>query len=220
MEVPLSGPRLDCVPDGALAQLGERRLCKPEVAGSIPARSTTTSGADFAENSRKSAHFANRRFPPVMNRYGRFETLAAGSRQGLAPLAGSRQGQERLAISAGATASVDACRETRSSAVSVAATGRRASFEDATRCSMKDARCFAVRVRPRGGERVLRSQRNSARPDERPLFERNTHGRNSPQRDRPGGGLTRAQHSLAAVRPKLAPTNGVRGREGPDVRGR
>ena len=25
---------------GALAQLGERRLCKPEVAGSIPARST------------------------------------------------------------------------------------------------------------------------------------------------------------------------------------
>src|SRR5918994_1878222 len=27
--------------DGALAQLGERRLCKPEVAGSIPARSTT-----------------------------------------------------------------------------------------------------------------------------------------------------------------------------------
>ena len=24
---------------GALAQLGERRLCKPEVAGSIPARS-------------------------------------------------------------------------------------------------------------------------------------------------------------------------------------
>jgi hypothetical protein len=26
--------------DGALAQLGERRLCKPEVAGSIPARST------------------------------------------------------------------------------------------------------------------------------------------------------------------------------------
>src|SRR5918994_7507337 len=40
MEVPLSGPRLDCVPDGALAQLGERRLCKPEVTGSIPVRST------------------------------------------------------------------------------------------------------------------------------------------------------------------------------------
>ena len=39
MEVPLSRPRLNCVPDGALAQLGERRLCKPEVAGSIPARS-------------------------------------------------------------------------------------------------------------------------------------------------------------------------------------
>ncbi|MDX6488920.1 MAG: hypothetical protein QOK13_1535, partial [Gaiellaceae bacterium] len=29
-------------PHGALAQLGERRLCKPEVAGSIPARSTAT----------------------------------------------------------------------------------------------------------------------------------------------------------------------------------
>jgi hypothetical protein len=28
------------VPRGALAQLGERRLCKAEVAGSIPARST------------------------------------------------------------------------------------------------------------------------------------------------------------------------------------
>ena len=27
------------VPRGALAQLGERRLCKAEVAGSIPARS-------------------------------------------------------------------------------------------------------------------------------------------------------------------------------------
>src|ERR671910_3733417 len=26
--------------DGALAQLGERRLCKPEVTGSIPVRST------------------------------------------------------------------------------------------------------------------------------------------------------------------------------------
>src|SRR6266540_5202004 len=30
---------------GALAQLGERRLCKPEVAGSIPARSTFRSPA-------------------------------------------------------------------------------------------------------------------------------------------------------------------------------
>src|SRR5829696_9363537 len=30
---------LDCESNGALAQLGERRLCKPEVAGSIPARS-------------------------------------------------------------------------------------------------------------------------------------------------------------------------------------
>jgi hypothetical protein len=27
-------------PRGALAQLGERRLCKPEVTGSIPVRST------------------------------------------------------------------------------------------------------------------------------------------------------------------------------------
>jgi hypothetical protein len=30
---------------GALAQLGERRLCKPEVAGSIPARSTELGSA-------------------------------------------------------------------------------------------------------------------------------------------------------------------------------
>jgi hypothetical protein len=29
---------------GALAQLGERRLCKPEVTGSIPVRSTRTEG--------------------------------------------------------------------------------------------------------------------------------------------------------------------------------
>jgi hypothetical protein len=29
---------------GALAQLGERRLCKPEVTGSIPVRSTRESG--------------------------------------------------------------------------------------------------------------------------------------------------------------------------------
>ena len=36
-----SGHRLYTVNQpGALAQLGERRLCKPEVAGSIPARST------------------------------------------------------------------------------------------------------------------------------------------------------------------------------------
>ena len=32
-------------PFGALAQLGERRLCKPEVTGSIPVRSTELGGA-------------------------------------------------------------------------------------------------------------------------------------------------------------------------------
>jgi hypothetical protein len=32
---------------GALAQLGERRLCKPEVTGSIPVRSTSISRAFF-----------------------------------------------------------------------------------------------------------------------------------------------------------------------------
>ena len=45
---PLSGPRSAAVDrkvviranDGAIAQLGERWLCKPEVAGSIPAGST------------------------------------------------------------------------------------------------------------------------------------------------------------------------------------
>ncbi len=31
--------RLHCAQLGALAQLGERRLCKPEVTGSIPVRS-------------------------------------------------------------------------------------------------------------------------------------------------------------------------------------
>ncbi len=41
-----SGHRLYTVNrPGALAQLGERRLCKPEVAGSIPARSTFESPA-------------------------------------------------------------------------------------------------------------------------------------------------------------------------------
>jgi hypothetical protein len=34
--------------DGALAQLGERRLCKPEVTGSIPVRSTTESPGNGA----------------------------------------------------------------------------------------------------------------------------------------------------------------------------
>src|SRR4051794_20269478 len=45
---------------GALAQLGERRLCKPEVAGSIPARSTPPTKADFAGLHRKSALFSVR----------------------------------------------------------------------------------------------------------------------------------------------------------------
>ncbi len=36
---PQPDPGYTCTADGALAQLGERRLCKPEVAGSIPARS-------------------------------------------------------------------------------------------------------------------------------------------------------------------------------------
>jgi hypothetical protein len=35
-----ASPALDSVPDGAIAQLGERLLCKQEVAGSIPAGST------------------------------------------------------------------------------------------------------------------------------------------------------------------------------------
>ena len=36
-----AGGELHCERFGALAQLGERRLCKAEVAGSIPARSTS-----------------------------------------------------------------------------------------------------------------------------------------------------------------------------------
>src|SRR5262249_29148112 len=39
-----SGPTI--YPHGALAQLGERRLCKAEVAGSIPAGSTSSANAE------------------------------------------------------------------------------------------------------------------------------------------------------------------------------
>ena len=39
-------PALQWGVNGALAQLGERRLCKPEVAGSIPARSMITRKSD------------------------------------------------------------------------------------------------------------------------------------------------------------------------------
>ncbi len=38
---PLAVLRLYTLERGALAQLGERRLCKPEVTGSIPVRSIT-----------------------------------------------------------------------------------------------------------------------------------------------------------------------------------
>src|SRR3954469_561507 len=45
---------------GALAQLGERRLCKPEVTGSIPVRSTTSQ-----RRFRAAARFTEEtRFPP------------------------------------------------------------------------------------------------------------------------------------------------------------
>ena len=37
---------------GGVAQLGERRLCKPEVVGSIPITSTTGAGADCSGRER------------------------------------------------------------------------------------------------------------------------------------------------------------------------
>jgi hypothetical protein len=39
-----------CIPGGAIAQLGERLLCKQEVVGSIPSGSTKLSFGSFAEN--------------------------------------------------------------------------------------------------------------------------------------------------------------------------
>ena len=48
---PTPAARLHCARLGALAQLGERRLCKPEVTGSIPVRSTPSrSPLRFAEH--------------------------------------------------------------------------------------------------------------------------------------------------------------------------
>jgi hypothetical protein len=42
------GKRLYTVRVGALAQLGERRLCKPKVTGSIPVRSITRKASSHA----------------------------------------------------------------------------------------------------------------------------------------------------------------------------
>src|SRR6266849_3595800 len=47
---PQPAARLHCAQLGALAQLGERRLCKPEVTGSIPVRSIT----DIAQTNTRS----------------------------------------------------------------------------------------------------------------------------------------------------------------------
>ena len=51
-------------PRGALAQLGERRLCKAEVAGSIPARSTVCRRSDPRERIRTSRRPLKGRFAP------------------------------------------------------------------------------------------------------------------------------------------------------------
>jgi len=54
--------------EGALAQLGERRLCKPEVTGSIPVRSTAFDRAETAVYSRKPAFSGTRPRCSVSNR--------------------------------------------------------------------------------------------------------------------------------------------------------
>src|SRR6478672_851394 len=46
-------PELHCARHGALAQLGERRLCKPKVTGSIPVRSTSETPAQAGFSSRR-----------------------------------------------------------------------------------------------------------------------------------------------------------------------
>jgi len=58
-------------------------LCKPEVAGSIPARSTPTSRADLAGTARKSAIPALRRIDAAAYRSTPLQTLLPGSRQAL-----------------------------------------------------------------------------------------------------------------------------------------
>jgi hypothetical protein len=81
---------------GALAQLGERRLCKAEVTGSIPVRSIVSNGADSAENPRKSAELAIRRFATVRNGCYRFQPLFPGAAQGLGQMTGAVQGRESV----------------------------------------------------------------------------------------------------------------------------
>jgi hypothetical protein len=79
--------------------MGERRLCKPEVTGSIPVRSIASGRADFAENASKSRKSAIRyvapletvspRFRPYRQGLGRVARVSAGSQIG--PRAGARR---------------------------------------------------------------------------------------------------------------------------------
>jgi hypothetical protein len=68
--------------NGALAQLGERRLCKPEVTGSIPVRSIVTVQAETGENPRKSAELPIQRFATVRNGWYLFQPLFPRAVQG------------------------------------------------------------------------------------------------------------------------------------------
>jgi hypothetical protein len=71
-----------------LLSVGVRRrvlsgwVCKPEVTGSIPVRSTPTTRADSPENARKSGELAAWPFGPVPDRSRPFKTLLAGSGTG------------------------------------------------------------------------------------------------------------------------------------------
>jgi hypothetical protein len=79
-------------PNGALAQLGERRLCKPEVIGSIPIRSTPTRRADWWVPPADWPFLAFGRVPPLVvpvTSFGLFTRAEPGS----AGSAGSGEGR-------------------------------------------------------------------------------------------------------------------------------
>jgi hypothetical protein len=61
-------PGLQSATHGAIAQLGERLLCKQEVAGSIPAGSTVKLGGDLAELQGVGAELGNGDY--IFNRKG------------------------------------------------------------------------------------------------------------------------------------------------------
>jgi uncharacterized protein YbjT (DUF2867 family) len=62
----LNGPPLDSKPRGAIAQMGERLLCKQEVAGSIPAGSILPLGCHIAPSGSVTAAMDNATANPIL----------------------------------------------------------------------------------------------------------------------------------------------------------